>query len=98
MEDTLLLQMLNGQHDNLGGDDYDSDIEEMNLLDQINRLNINDKDGDVGLNPQEEPATLSEASRQVLNPNNPVFAKDRPSSKVCLLLPLVASTNVCLFR
>lgn len=67
---------------------YDDEIAQLNLLDQLNNLHIDDDTHDDDHNPatglSEEGATFSDASRRLLNSNNPIFAKDRPSSKVCV--------------
>lgn len=62
------------------GDDGES--QEISLLEQLSKLDINeDKNYEVP-STSEERVGLKEASSQLLNSNHPVFDKERASSKV----------------
>lgn len=82
--------MLNDQ-DLPDDEEFDDEVAQLNLLDQLNNLNIHDNAHDDDHNPAtglgKEGARFVEASRRLLNPNNAIFAKDRPSSKVGVFLP-----------
>ncbi|XP_030764453.1 transcription termination factor 2-like [Sitophilus oryzae] len=91
---SLITAMLQEGREDLGDDD--EKLEEMNLLEQLSKMNLED-DADVDEHKsdgyldgiREEKITLKEASRGHLNPSDPVFASDRPSSKVKALLKLL---------
>lgn len=79
--------MLNGQ-DLPDDEEYDDEVAQLNLLDQLNNMNIHDNahdDQNPATGLSEEGAKFSEASRRLLNPKNPIFDKDRQSSKVGVL-------------
>jgi transcription termination factor 2 len=76
---SLIKQMLHGDED-LGEAEDQEQTEELNLLEQLNRLNIDDSDGQ--LVASDESVGLKEASRGFLHASNPVFQSDRRSSKV----------------
>ncbi|KAF5306250.1 hypothetical protein FQA39_LY08948 [Lamprigera yunnana] len=86
---SLITKMLHEQDDL-----FDEGIEvqeELNILEQLNKLNIYDKndgkDVPVGLNAANP--TFAEASKHLLNPSNPVFAEDRVSSKMKVALKII---------
>lgn len=78
--------MLNENVEDLDGDE---ELEEMNILDQLKKLDLDDDKYNAntsnpadGLSIQQEAPGLSEAAKSLLNPSNPVFSKERLSSKV----------------
>lgn len=68
-----------------GSDDPEEDSEELNILEQLSRLDLDDDQYDPAVNLSENPVGLAEASRGILNPSHPVFSTDRRSSKVMIL-------------
>lgn len=59
--------------------------EELDLLEQLNKLNLDDKSPATDEEFQidtDAAVGLAEASKNILNPSHPVFAKDRRSAKV----------------
>ncbi|XP_068915165.1 transcription termination factor 2-like [Tenebrio molitor] len=83
---SLIKQMLHGDED-LGEAEDQEQTEELNLLEQLNRLNIDDSDGQVVAS--DESVGLKEASKGFLHASNPVFQSDRRSSKIEALLTLL---------
>lgn len=71
--------MIEGNEDLTGGD-TDEEMEEMNLLDQLNKLDLNQDDEREKEN--QEPVGLAEAAKNCLNPNDPIFSTNHESSKV----------------
>lgn len=70
-------------NENLDGDDEDSEqSEELNILEQLKKLELDDDTYDPAQALSEEPVGLAEASRGILNPSHPVFSTERQSSKV----------------
>lgn len=70
-------------HENMDDLDGEEQQEEMNILDQLSRLDLEDDVDDPNSNPaQKDAPCLSEAAKNLLNPSNPVFSKERMSSKV----------------
>lgn len=67
--------------------DEDEDSEELNILEQLKRLELEDDHYDPAVGLTEEPVGLAEASKGILNPSHPVFSTERRSTKVmsCLL-------------
>lgn len=70
-------------------EDFDDEpSEEMNILEQLNKLNLEDDDDvfkpDANSTSfsQQEAVPLSQASKGILNPSNPVFERNHLSSKV----------------
>lgn len=72
--------------------ELDSDSEsvgedELNILEQLNNLTLlDDHESHVadGLHNQQEAVALSEATKDLLNPSNPIFLQSHVSSKVIL--------------
>lgn len=66
------------------------DSEELNILEQLKRLELEDDHYDpaVGLS-EGEPVGLAEASKGILNPSHPVFSKERRSSKVIITICVI---------
>ncbi|XP_008199533.2 transcription termination factor 2 [Tribolium castaneum] len=86
---SLIKQMLQGDED-LGNADDQEESEELNLLEQLNRLNIHEEEEPrVAANLANEGVGLKEASKGYLNPTNPVFMTERPSSKIRALINLL---------
>lgn len=58
-------------------DDLEDDVEsaEINLMDELAKLNLNDHDDSDG-------GEIAAAGKKVLSVDNPVFSKDHRSSKV----------------
>lgn len=81
---SLIVNMLQGDED-LGEDDETEGREEINLLEQLNKLNLDDDQ--TGFS--EEKVGFKEATKGILNPSHPLFAKDRISSKVKSALDLI---------
>lgn len=65
-----------------GDNDEHEDTEELNILEQLNRLELEDDHYDPAVGLANEPVGLAEASKGILNPSHPVFSSDRLSSKV----------------
>ncbi|XP_017778365.1 PREDICTED: transcription termination factor 2 [Nicrophorus vespilloides] len=82
---SLINDMLNSTEMDVGDDVNDNEELAINILDQLNKLNLNDDDKE-DYNPAQgisnEGVTLREATRGVLNPNHPIFTKTRRSSKL----------------
>ncbi|XP_017473282.1 PREDICTED: transcription termination factor 2 [Rhagoletis zephyria] len=78
--------------ENTEGDSEDEKLK-IDLLEQLNKLAINDSsenrslEGDEGLKPEEE--VIAKASAKVLQRNNPVFNINRPSSKIKKVLEIL---------
>lgn len=68
----------------------DDDTEELNLLDQLKDLNLEDDDPNLneGIN-QQEVESLAEATKGILTATNPIFNKDRESSKIKIILTIL---------
>lgn len=58
-------------------------IDELNILDQLNKLNLDDEEEESRDN-NGKGVGLAEATRGILNPSNPIFDPNRKSSKVIL--------------
>ncbi|XP_018577325.1 transcription termination factor 2 [Anoplophora glabripennis] len=87
---SLITNML---HEDMEEVDEDGDLEETNILDQLNKLVLND-DHDTsnpaeGLSNQEDAPRLKEAAKTILNLSNPVFSKERLSSKIKAVLDVI---------
>lgn len=69
-----------------GEEDFETEdgIDELNILDQLNKLNLDEDEVESGDNGK--GVGLAEATRGILNPSNPIFAVNRKSSKVILKL------------
>lgn len=65
-----------------GDDDNSEEVEELNILEQLSRLDLEDDRYDPAVGLSEAPVGLAEASRGILNPSHPVFSTERRSSKV----------------
>lgn len=81
--------MLQDDMQNLGDEDEPNDYEEqhrdeINLLEQLNKLDLNENklQPETQNSKPEEGAGLKEATKGWLNPNSPIFSKNRASSKV----------------
>ncbi|KAJ8983650.1 hypothetical protein NQ317_019569 [Molorchus minor] len=90
---SLITSMLHEDMEDLG----EEEPEELNLLDQLNKLaltddkyNANVSNPAQGLGSQEEAPGLKEAARGFLNPSNPVFSKTRAMSQWSSFLKLIA--------
>ncbi|XP_044747827.1 transcription termination factor 2 [Coccinella septempunctata] len=81
---SLITNMLQGDEDL--GDDEPEEQEEINLLDQLNKLNLDDQ---PDISPVGEVVGFKEATKGILNPSHPLFAKDRMSSKVKSAMQLI---------
>lgn len=81
--------MLHEDMGNLDGDDEDNSghQEELDLLEQLNKLAL-DEDQSISSTPNPEEklsqkgAALKDATKGWLNPNHPIFSKNKASSKV----------------
>lgn len=80
-------------NENIDGvdDDEDEHSEELNILEQLSKLELDDDTYDPAHALSEQPVGLAEASRGILNPSHPVFSIERQSSKV--LLSFAAKKN-----
>lgn len=77
--------MLGNEEDIQEIDGADDGFEDMNLLDQLNKLNIEDDHDDQNrMSIGGDEVGLAEASKGILNPSNPVFSRNYCSSKVNL--------------
>ncbi|KAJ8963879.1 hypothetical protein NQ314_005315 [Rhamnusium bicolor] len=89
---SLITGMLHENMEELG-DDYNQDeSEELNLLDQLNNLSLGGDDEykpNLLGQPEGENAGLKEAAKGFLNPANPVFSKERASSKIKVVLDVL---------
>lgn len=82
--------MLREDMENLGDEEdlqESGHHEEIDLLEQLNKLALNEDKFDAASLQQEnsvhdEPTGLKEATKGWLNPNNPIFSKEKASSKV----------------
>lgn len=81
--------MLREDMANLGDEDELQESghhEEIDLLEQLNKLALDEDKYDMSSSVQyqnnDEPTGLKEAARGWLNPNNPIFSKEKASSKV----------------
>ncbi|KAL3277454.1 hypothetical protein HHI36_012802 [Cryptolaemus montrouzieri] len=80
----LITKMLQGDEDL--GDEEPEEREELNLLEQLNKLQLDDDTSTPQeLNIADKGVGFKEAAKGLLNPSHPVFARDRLSSKVLLL-------------
>ncbi|KAJ8951586.1 hypothetical protein NQ318_020463 [Aromia moschata] len=86
---SLITGMLHEDMEDVDGGEH----EELNILDQLNKLALDDdkvnpnvSDPALGLGSQEDAPGLKEAARGLLNPSNPVFSKQRLSSKIKVML------------
>lgn len=71
------------QDEDVDASDSEDELQELDLLAQINKLNINE-DGELNNNSNNDgdDGYISKASSKVLLRSNPVFDFDRQSSKV----------------
>ncbi|XP_018325824.1 transcription termination factor 2 isoform X1 [Agrilus planipennis] len=77
--------------DGLSGDES---LEELNILDKLQNLNLNEELDNQeeqqnvaeGLSTNQEEVPLAEAAKSILSSSNPVFSKDRKSSKINAIL------------
>ncbi|KAB0804007.1 hypothetical protein PPYR_00977 [Photinus pyralis] len=83
---SLITNMLQGE-ENLDDEDIQG-VDELNLLEQLNNLNINEEDAN-DVPDENNTLGLAAASRNLLNPSNPIFAEDRQSSKMKVMLSLI---------
>ncbi|KAK4882340.1 hypothetical protein RN001_005659 [Aquatica leii] len=88
---SLITKMLEGE-ENLEDDEIQG-FEEINLLEQLNKLNINqesedDVESSTDLNAETQES-FAKSSRNLMNPTHPVFAEDRKSSKMKVVLQLI---------
>lgn len=60
------------------------DVVNLNLLEEMNKLKLNDVSAEVNLNVSEDDpeGPIAKASAKIMLPSNPVFNFDRPSTKV----------------
>lgn len=82
----FIIQMLHEDMEEVG---EEGDPDETNILDQLNKLVLNDDKYDHdssnpadGIASQADAPGLSEVAKSILNSSNPVFSKERLSSKV----------------
>lgn len=68
------------------GDSDEEHAEELNILEQLSRLDLEDDVYDPANAVRSEPVGLAEASRGILNPSHPVFSMERQSTKVSFLM------------
>ncbi|KAF2897211.1 hypothetical protein ILUMI_08965 [Ignelater luminosus] len=78
----------------LQGEDLDpsetTGQEELNLLEQLSKMNLNDApDEGEGLQIEDAAVGLAQASRNIMNPSHPVFAQDRKSTKIKAIMKLL---------
>ncbi|CAH1132722.1 unnamed protein product [Ceutorhynchus assimilis] len=98
---SLITSMLQETNEDLGNDDEES-ADELNILEQLNNLKIEDEEEEMDVyKPEKEndgatanintsvKVNLKEATRGHLKPSDPVFAKDRPSSKIKAMLKVL---------
>ncbi|XP_044270813.1 transcription termination factor 2 isoform X2 [Tribolium madens] len=87
---SLIKQMLQSDED-LGNAEDQEESEELNLLEQLNRLNIDEEEeeSNVATGLANETVGLKEASKGYLNPSNPVFTTEHASSKIRALINLL---------
>ncbi|KAF7278216.1 hypothetical protein GWI33_008710 [Rhynchophorus ferrugineus] len=96
---SLITAMLDENKDDVGVGD--EECEELNLLEQLNKLNINDQDEYNPANSfndnddHHEKVTLKEASKGHLNPADPVFSTERSSSKIKAMLKILKERVLC---
>lgn len=67
-------------------DHEDEELQELNILEQLNKLNL---DGDDTYHENESSDNLKTASKGLLNPSNPVFSHDHMSSKIKAVMKVV---------
>ncbi|KAF5292721.1 hypothetical protein FQR65_LT11189 [Abscondita terminalis] len=87
---SLITKMLEGD-ENLEDIDVQG-YEEINLIEQLNKLSITGDPENDAYEPElngETQEGFAKASRNLLNPSHPIFAEDRPSSKMKVVLNLV---------
>lgn len=88
--------MLNNEEFEVEPDD-DGDIDAFNLIDQLKELNLDDNEISNEKIDHNEVKSIAEATTGVLDVNNPVFDKERLSSKIKTVLDVlrnnVLSTN-----
>ncbi|XP_030374475.1 transcription termination factor 2 [Scaptodrosophila lebanonensis] len=89
----LIDAMLEGS-ESLGGDESDAESPEIDLLDQLNKLAINDSSQSSrrsrGSSGGDE-ARIAKASKNVLKRTNPVFDLKRPSTKMLKVMDILKS-------
>ncbi|KAK5648748.1 hypothetical protein RI129_003640 [Pyrocoelia pectoralis] len=84
---SLIIQMLDREENLEVGDDD----EELNLIEQLNKLTVSEHEPG-GAVPEETAVELVEASRTALKPSNPIFATERQSSKMKVILQLIGES------
>ncbi|KAK9869992.1 hypothetical protein WA026_006091 [Henosepilachna vigintioctopunctata] len=89
---SLIINMLHGDED-LGENEHE-ESEEMNILEQLNKLNLNENESSDNsslytLGLSEKGVGIKEATKSILNPSHPIFSKDRKSSKIRTIMTMI---------
>lgn len=88
----MINQMLEDNLSGMGDSLVDDSLSDVDLLDQINKLNLEEESGgniDADAAYGDIDDRMSIASSRILNKNNPIFDYDRPTSKIKAILSIL---------